>query len=503
MPNGLVNFFQDRIKNIHSESKWNTELKRFYSAETYDHESLTFIVNDCLDYRIDHPQDFLACLHKILSALLLLHCLKVEDKGLYRILQTALEAALKQGYWNDFQLGSALASLACHLLNLPADEVIPKLLPSGAALVEHGGHRLDAHLPNPILNAELGIIWALLGVVNKNYDQILSALQLGHWQLNTVDYNGVPFEGLWLKGDEYCPISLLSANYLLFDMCQALSEHPKMQLARDNQLRQLAVFKEDDFYESPMLTLLLSEYLEEKLSSYELSDTLKSNIGSIGISREDKDLGFCHYCYNDFNLICSASGSNTGIGSIHKDQVHITNMGPHFYPLGNLEGFGIYRTCVKDGSFKDIMIKIDDGMLDFKGWARLISPELSTHGCSKVKPGNSWMEFHMEGLETKCKLTVKCLQNESAPLAFTFFIKAEQALVDQKFELLPKSLDRYSDQTTSMTFKRGNSSLTIHPSYEGKMEVIPLAGKNHFWGADFLLAFPISPDQKRFSWEIE
>ncbi len=499
MSNGLVTFFKDRIKNFPSENKWDTEIKRLYLASEYDHEALTFVVNSCLDFKIDHLDDYILCMHKILTASLLLHFFKVEDRSFYSLLQTAIENAQKHSYWKDFQLGFALSSLACHLLGIKSEEIIPKLLPSGAALVEHGGHFLEAHLPNPLINAELGIVWALLGMSKNNDDLIFSALKLGYFQLNTVDYNGAPFEGLWLKEKEYARSELLAYNYVLFDICEGLSKHPKIQLARDNQLRELTRFPLEDFEKNLVYILLLAELFEENLSTYAAADPLQSKISELGINRIDKDLGFCHYCYNDFNLICSASGANTGIGSLHKDLVHITNMGPHLYPLGDSNGFGIYRSSPKNASFDDVLISSEDGALNFKGWTRLLSQDSQS---SKIMPGNSWMEFHLEGFESRCKLSVRFNHTEKTPLAFTFFIKADKAVVDQKFELFPNTMDRYLDKACLMSFNRGGNTLTIYPTFEGEMEVIPLAGKNHFWGGDFLLAFPITQKQQKISWEI-
>jgi hypothetical protein len=34
------------------------------------------------------------------------------------------------------------------------------------------------------------------------------------------------------------------------------------------------------------------------------------------------------------------------------------------------------------------------------------------------------------------------------------------------------------------------------------MTVIPLAGTRNFWGADFLIAYSLSPKEKHYDWKI-
>jgi len=198
---------------------------------------------------------------------------------------------------------------------------------------------------------------------------------------------------------------------------------------------------------------------------------------------------------------------NTGLGAIHKKGIQIVSFGPHFYPLADSDCFGIYRTS--NGSregFKDLTIEREEERCQFKGWSRIISPTpcyVSKQNFSYIHPGEQWLFFDIRAEKESLELDVrldKCLQE--APLSFAFFISAEKASVKGEGTLMPGSLERYQGKAASLTFEKHGEIFSLHPEFEGEMQLIPLEGKHHFWSADFLIAFPLTEKLKVYSWKL-
>jgi hypothetical protein len=71
-------------------------------------------------------------------------------------------------------------------------------------------------------------------------------------------------------------------------------------------------------------------------------------------------------------------------------------------------------------------------------------------------------------------------------LAFAFFVKADEAIVGgTKIKAL--SLSQFEGRAQRVYFK----GLEIESEEEMDLKVVPLAGGDFFWGADFLLAFSL------------
>ena len=74
--------------------------------------------------------------------------------------------------------------------------------------------------------------------------------------------------------------------------------------------------------------------------------------------------------------------------------------------------------------------------------------------------------------------------------------------MDGELSLSPGALERYQGKIARVTFEKDGEILSLHPEFEGEMQLIPLAGKHHFWSADFLIAFPINEKLKHYRWTI-
>ena len=64
-------------------------------------------------------------------------------------------------------------------------------------------------------------------------------------------------------------------------------------------------------------------------------------------------------------------------------------------------------------------------------------------------------------------------------------------MVNQSHRMVPRSLDRYAGPPSLVALECG---VTLEmPEGAKQMEIIPLAGDDSFWNADFLVTFRIEP----------
>ncbi|MCH9613973.1 MAG: hypothetical protein SP1CHLAM54_09820 [Chlamydiia bacterium] len=183
----------------------------------------------------------------------------------------------------------------------------------------------------------------------------------------------------------------------------------------------------------------------------------------------------------------SLEGVHGGFGSVDAQSASIVTMGPHFFPLGVSDLYGIYRT---KGSVEDVQISNDP--FAFKGWTRL---------AHKQKPSDLWMEVVASTDKDKLKLSVKFLNfTDFSPISIAFFVRANKVVVNPFFEVYPSTLERYQGGCETISLSDG--ALTLKAQFEGEMQVIPLAGGPYFWGADFLVAYAIHEEMTSYDFDV-
>jgi hypothetical protein len=147
------------------------------------------------------------------------------------------------------------------------------------------------------------------------------------------------------------------------------------------------------------------------------------------------------------------NGSRAGAGAMRAGSVRIVAFGPHAYPLSNPHLFGI--------------------------------SEAGTQWFCATAQKDVW--FQVEAKEEGFSLHSLGITFEK-PMAFVFYVKAGECRIgDRVFK--PKSLQRFLGEASVVQFDE--AFLAIDRPL--KIELIPLAGGENFWGADFLLAFWLSP----------
>ncbi|MEZ5315728.1 MAG: hypothetical protein R3E91_05955 [Chlamydiales bacterium] len=196
----------------------------------------------------------------------------------------------------------------------------------------------------------------------------------------------------------------------------------------------------------------------------------------------DSQLGILYHRQEEQTILCLGSGCKSGMGAFFVGKVGVVNFGPQLKPLGDCSGFGL--------AGKGRNIEISENLLSYQ--CRLAAPHHRDTGISWLKDSGycgAW-------IESRCAIDDNCLDITSRiegfrPLSdfiFTYFMKAQTCYVAGSHKLTAHSLDRYQGPPQPIKI----DGLVVNPC-EGfcNMEVIPLAGDNSFWEADFMISFKI------------
>lgn len=168
------------------------------------------------------------------------------------------------------------------------------------------------------------------------------------------------------------------------------------------------------------------------------------------------------------SIALATEGEGIPLGALAMGKVHIPAFGPHVYPLNNQALFGIRRTIADTG------------------WASCFGlPEVWLE--TKITEGS--LHTKWQGLTSEKKV------------AFAFFVQADQAYVGEEV-FAPQTLPRYLGPARPIVFTKGETKLYMEGRLTGKMELIPLAGQDHFWNAQFLLSFDILPSTSQACFSI-
>lgn len=196
-----------------------------------------------------------------------------------------------------------------------------------------------------------------------------------------------------------------------------------------------------------------------------------------------------------FSILTSVLGMNTGHGAIAAGRNQIVSFGPHYYPLGQMDKFGIIRKATRGmDSFQDV--RFTSTPFSIKYWSKLVGSEV----CDK--PSAIWSEVEIEELDKGIQLTSRYenLGHETS-FAFAFFIKSD-CMIRGMQNFHQNTLERYRGPSETIICQSGEDRLEIRPCFKSYMQIIPLAGGNHFWGANFLLAYDVDNLQNPLRWAL-
>ncbi|MCB1106645.1 MAG: hypothetical protein KDK76_00945 [Chlamydiia bacterium] len=477
---GLVTFFS-KLQEVNCGFDLLSQAVSAYLKGEERGEALLFsLIEGCENLPLETPEN-VTDFYQALVAILFM-----EPSGVDQKIEALIAKGKVEGFWNSFPLHKGYQSLAEYLFCGKCDPFEVKQLERGGVLQEGEMHAFERHIPNPQENGLLALVCLYLGWALKNEELIQKGIKLTEFCLSLCDAQGELFEGLWVKESQYKNSKQQEVFALLFSVVNHIVLSSKMQMIAEN-------FFEKRQGKDPFISLFAKGFqnlIDAKVSVTKIHE-------GITLYDQDQSLGYVRYQTGNLSLACSASGVNTGLGTLHKGGIHITSFGPHYPPLADSNYYGIFRPS--NGSregFKDITIESEEERVRFKGWTRVIEN-------SSTSPGAEWLFFDIEGEGEKIHLKTRRSQcEEISPLYFVFFVTAEKVQVGER-EFFPKALDRFRGKCHKILFERGEEKMIIDPHFNGEMEVIPLAGREHFWSADFLLAFPMREKMCPYSWNVE
>lgn len=398
--------------------------------------------------------------------------------------------------WNQSsQYFRVLVALNHAFAKMPIPEVGAHLLESGAGLIDLHEYCPWQSLPYTPHHFEFGIFLCLLALITKRPDLQEIVLQLAHWQLNTLDAKAKPLPGLFVREHESNGLQHLILSYLLFRSAAILKGETPFAAVAEAARKGMQEYQGQTEKMHPIWPLI-----EKWLEQYQVLPSVP-----LALSEQiyDASTALVGYRSPAQHVICTLHGEHTGLGALRFGDVEIVNYGPQYLPLGECHGFGIEGNALSDHGMRRSTIEWRPHFFSLKGCTRLVDqPSTSPFEMGKFR--GIWLEVMQEFKKPHFYLKTNFLGLDGwEAVVFSFFVKADKCKLSSQQLLLPRTLERYEGEVQTLTFETQQSVLELRSlSFKGSMQVIPLAGGNNFWGADFLIAYALSPDQRQYQWHV-
>jgi|GEM_PF-2215102 len=319
----------------------------------------------------------------------------------------------------------------------------------------------------PLTERARSIIFEALATFCKG-DSLQGVLEKIEALIPYFTISKLPALSFQVEESKFNPIDDLSAIYLLFLLRSKIAPQLSPPLNLIEKLQD--TLERARFSKASSLTLLLYLYLDLKFEPQMPCEIDRDQFSGHAPPCSVKERG-------PYSLAFTLQGAKTGLGSLQKGSVELISFGPQLSPISAFETFGIHSRSAK------CHIEREGDRITYSGWTQI--PQMTDRG---FIPGPTALfvacTLSEHGVNLKFKF--KELPHDHF---ITFYFKGEKAIIDKK-TLLPSSLDRFEGKGRSAEFIDGNHSLTLTtqaPHYE----VIPLAGGDHFWSANFLCAIPV------------
>ena len=391
---------------------------------------------------------------------------------------------MKNPFWEEFQLESCLRALNCQLLDLPCKKIVPQQWPDGAIPLESGGHWPWGAVPHARFQAELGILWYILGDLQNNQTCINALQKAAEWQLNTLDHHCSPFKGLYVQEEDASLAHLLIFNYFLFHLAGMESVAQKL-------LKEFELLDERPVKIPPYVVIL-----EAWINAHRKMDVQQMTLPTL---IDDPHAALAGYRSPECSLALTLKGGGTGMGAVHREDVQLVSYGPQHLPLGDCRRFGIEVS----ENHRPYM-KVEQEKIDLHHTVRMVSKPKSEMSPALFRNGDHstlWIEAKQKFSQGKLNIETTFLGLNFEDIAFAFFANAPTCYVDQ-LKVNPRSFERYQGKALPIQLK-GKHTLTIEAFGQiQEMSVIPLGGGENFWGADFLIAYLLTPKHHCYAWEI-
>jgi len=425
-------------------------------------------------------QDLAKALQKFTTLLVLGSHFSIEDHHRDRCI-ALLILWKKRHTLEGYQLINALFSLcsffACH----ESDVFSLQQFDFGGALPEWGYQSDESHLFSSQECSELAVISSILAFLQKNKDLYFSSMKLVEFHLHLLDARKKPIKAVFTSESNYS-----ETNELL------LSDFLKTILSKDiRDVNVASIASQESFYALYLecLKSLLFPLLKESSWSYKPQILLQSH-----------SLGFAVYEYNDFSAFTTVCGNNSGLGSITKGDTQIISFGPQKEPLYDMSSFGVMRTLdIEQESLDDIECTQNAESLFFRGWTRFF---FSSKNEQEGDLDNRWLQITTDIQKDRYKLKIRFYDNLSFDGYFlSFYVKADSITLGESL-LTKGSLESLDGAHPTITLRTSESVLHIKSLFETDVKIIPLSGKDAFYGADFLISYKIDLNIPEFIWDI-
>ncbi len=388
----------------------------------------------------------------------------LKDAEPFSSLKKRFGDLFKQGYPDQLQLPKAYLSLIAHLLHLDPLQIQPQQFPNGTALLDTLGWCQSREIPEPIELAQLGVLWMILGVRLKNEVLQRAGLKIAIWNVHLLDAQGRPHLSTWSRARSFRPSTLSLWHHALFTIAYRLTGERGFFT-----LSELAKEQAWDPEAFPIKLMVLAPST--------MQPTLPSPYHPFA---EEITVGIMKFANADMSLMAQLSGWNSGLFSFHKNEVSIANAGPQVGSYDDVGKFGICRTLpAKNRAFQEITWEKTAYHCHLKGWTQLSALPLWIEMDARLQAGQASIEVVIQD------------KTVEAPLSMVLFLKCNKLILGGKHHLETGTLETYDGKALTLELQGPTEKMALHPDPALSMKVIPLAGGDHFWGAQFLVAFPL------------
>lgn len=398
--------------------------------------------------------------------------------------------------WNrSSQYLRSIVALNHALANLSVPEVGTHLLESGAALIDLQEYSPWLALPFTPQHYEFGIFLALLGLITNKNELKENVLRLARWQLNTLDASGLPLAGLFVREQDSDSMEHSYLGYLLFRITSIFCQDSQFSGYADKILDHLNMRMAQKPEPIPVLWLLIEKWLETFEVEASPYIPLSEHI-------HDSSTALVGYRTEAQFAICTLHGSQTGLGTLKFKDIEFISYGPQHLPLSDCQGYGIEGNALSDQGMRRSIIEWKRHSFSLSGCARMVDQPVASSCFGSYR--GIWLEVCQEFKIPHFHLNTNFLGLEGwDSIAFSFFVKAQECEIKNHKVLLPCTLDGYEGEPQTICLRSHLKEVSLScPAFNGKMQVIPLAGNESFWGANFLIAYHMDPSQSSYEWQI-
>lgn len=486
----LQSLYQQKVR-CHSRSCLETEIQALLEGRSICLEAVLDSQSIC-DVPISEDQVI-----KNWKNLLVLTLLDYLSHTNSKDLANRVRAFAREPWNENSQYLRALVALNYFLVGLPVPDVNLYVLEGGAAPIELYEYCPWEILPYFPYHTEFGMLLCLLALLaNREYLYPIVG-RLARWQLNTLDSRFLPLSGLFLQEKDGAFVQNIVWAYLFFRGAAQLTGERIFQTVAEAQLQYIQQLAEQMEFSLSPLVVLIEKVLTGQAPVERTELQLPEQICDSSTALIGRRL-------NTQQVMCTLHGGHTGLGCFRIGEVEIISYGPQYLPLGECAGFGIEGNYLSDHGLRTPILQVKPQGFLLKGCVRLVDQPVTSP--SSVQLGEFrgiWFEIEQELMDQQLHIRTNCLGLEESNLvAFSFFIKAEKCWVNTKTPLLPKTFNRYEGNPQPIVLESKQNSFKLQIQQASGMQVIPLGGGVNFWGADFLVAYLLNPNQNQYKWLI-